>query len=55
LFLKCVLQIAAVVAEQTMERVRKAVFNWEAAGRPAAASNVERPGHTGKGKVASED
>jgi len=36
------------VAEQTMERVRKAVFNWEAAGRPGATIGA------GKGKVAAE-
>ena len=39
---------AKKVAEQTMARVRKAVFNWEGAGRSGAA-----PGE-GKGKVAAE-
>ncbi|MGB6484161.1 MAG: tryptophan--tRNA ligase [Candidatus Acidiferrales bacterium] len=38
---------AKKVAEQTMERVRKAVFNWEGAGRVGVA-----PGE-GKGKVAA--
>jgi len=36
------------VAEQTMERVREAVFNWERAGRPGATIGA------GKGKVAAE-
>lgn len=31
---------AKKVAEATMERVRKAVFNWEGAGRPDSASRV---------------
>ncbi|MGC1292426.1 MAG: hypothetical protein WA855_14200, partial [Candidatus Acidiferrales bacterium] len=39
---------AKKVAERTMERVRKAVFNWEGAGRSGAASGE------GKGKVATE-
>ena len=39
---------AKKVAEKTMERVRKAVFNWEGAGRTGAASGE------GKGKVATE-
>ena len=30
------------VAEQTMERVRKAVFNWEAAGRPSSAAGKDK-------------
>jgi len=39
---------AKKVAEQTMARVRKAVFNWEAAGRPSVTPNA------GKDKVAAE-
>jgi tryptophanyl-tRNA synthetase len=39
---------AKKVAEKTMERVRKAVFNWEGAGRSGAASGE------GKGKGAAE-
>jgi tryptophanyl-tRNA synthetase len=38
---------AKKVAEQTMERVRKAVFNWEGAGRVGVADEV-------KGKVAAD-
>ena len=39
---------AKKVAERTMERVRRAVFNWEGAGRSGATSGQ------GKGKVAAE-
>ena len=35
---------AKKVAEQTMARVRKAVFNWEAAGRPTSATGKRRAG-----------
>ena len=39
---------AKKVAEQTMARVRKAVFNWGAAGRPGATPDV------GQGRIAAE-
>ncbi|MGH9729779.1 MAG: tryptophan--tRNA ligase [Candidatus Acidiferrales bacterium] len=47
---------AKKVAEQTMERVRKAVFNWEAAGRnPATADKPTAVGKpSGEGKVAGD-
>src|SRR5690348_9098769 len=38
------------VAEQTMERVRRAVFNWEGAGRKPAVAG--KP--SGEGKVAGD-
>ncbi|MHB8413530.1 MAG: tryptophan--tRNA ligase [Candidatus Acidiferrales bacterium] len=38
------------VAEQTMERVRKAVFNWEGAGRSSSA-----PGKDDKGSATASD
>jgi len=47
---------AKLVAEQTMERVRKAVFNWEGAGRkPAVAAKPSVAGKpSGEGKVAGD-
>jgi len=35
---------AKKVARKTMKRVRKAVFNWEAAGRPSSAAGKRRAG-----------
>jgi len=39
------------VAEKTMERVRKAVFNWEGAGRPSLAAGKDEGSVTASGGV----